>query len=87
MIEAVEKSSSTFSLVAGPSDAWSCIEISGVDTEDERFRDGSEVEVISVDWDQEIATVKYQGTTIRGPIMRRTDHPGHMGKEVAVLLV
>lgn len=89
MIEVVEMSSSSLALVAGPNETWSCIEIAGVDTEDERFRAAatSEVEVISVDWDQEMATVKYRGTTIRGPIMRKTDHPGHVGKEVAVLFV
>lgn len=62
-------------------DTWSCLEISG------DAQDAGDVELVHVDFNAEIATVRHKGQIVKGPIMIRTDHPEHLGKEVAVLFV
>ncbi len=62
-------------------DTWSCLSIS-----DEAV-DAGDVELVHVDFIANIATVCHDGQIVKGPIMIRTDHPAHFGKEVAVLFI
>lgn len=62
-------------------DRWNCLSISG------EAVDSGDVELIHVDVNANVATVRHNGLVVKGPLMIRTDHPGHLGKEVAVLFV
>ena len=62
-------------------DTWTCVDISS------EAVDSGDVELVRVDFAAEVATIRYLGKIMAGPIMIRTDHPNHMGKEVAVLFV
>ena len=62
-------------------DSWSCLPISGAAVE------SGEVELVHVDFNANVATVRHLGQIVRGPMMIRSDHPEHLGREVAVLFV
>lgn len=62
-------------------DTWTCIDISADAV------DAGDVELVRVDFVAEVATIRYQGHLMTGPLVIRTDIPGHMGKEVAMLFV
>jgi hypothetical protein len=62
-------------------DTWSCLSITG------EARDTGDVELVHVDFNSNIATVRHNGQVVKGPLMIRTDHPEYMGEEVAVLFV
>lgn len=78
MIPVVNKCSAD---IVSVGDTWTCIEISDDAT------DAGDVELVHVDFNANVATVRYKGNIHRGPMMIRSDHPSYMGREVAVLFV
>lgn len=62
-------------------DAWACIELNS------DAKDAPKVELVRVDFSAEVATIRYLGRIMSGPLMIRSDHPDFMGQEVAVLFV